>query len=80
MNRLAQPPDRFGQIGMFGGQIGLGGQNFVQFLLGPQIDAAEPLTVLLQSVEPLFHILSGRKFVAWRDRGEAEKLGLACSQ
>jgi hypothetical protein len=60
---------------MLGGKIGLGGQDFVQLFLCPQIDAAKPLAVVFQTVEPLFDFLRGWEIVSRRDTGEADCSG-----
>ena len=79
LNRLAQPPDGFGQIFMFGGQGRLGGQNLVQFLVGPQIDATQPFAVPLEPVEFFLHRLGRRQFVAGRGLRKAEQFGLGAA-
>ena len=60
-------------------KVVLEAENLVQFLVGPQIDAAKPFAVPFERVEFFLHHLGGRQFVAGRGLREAEELSLGAA-
>ena len=51
VDALAQPPDRLDQVVALGGELAVLRLDLAQFLLGEQIDRAEPLALAAYAVE-----------------------------
>ena len=62
VDALPQPPDRLDEVVALGGELGVLRLDFAQFLLGEQIDRAEPFALAADAVELGFDFGDLRQF------------------
>jgi hypothetical protein len=63
VDALPQPPDRFDQVVAFAAKLGVLLLDLAQFLLGEQVDRAEPFALALDAFEAAFDLADLRQFV-----------------
>ena len=76
---LAQALDRFGQIVALGDELVAARQDLDEFVVGAQVDRAEPLALLAQILELAFDLdAAGQRLVGFMigKRGEARRLAI----
>ena len=79
MDRAAQALDCFGQVVALGDKLVPARQNLDEFVVGAQVDGAEPLALLAQVLEPALDLdAAGQRRVALvgSERGEAGWLAI----